>query len=182
MLYKFNRHDLTFRPVVTLRGVATASVVAASLLGIAVNTISNVDEIIYEDILHINVTERAFTEARLVEKIQQLNIRFPHIALAQAKLESGGYESKIFQENKNLYGMKEARVRINVATGTSRGHATYSHWEDSVTDYAFWCATYASQCKTEEQFYALLARYAEDVRYEAKLREVIERDGLRDFF
>lgn len=182
MLYKYDKTELIFRPIVTLRGAVAGSTAAVALICAVLYGVDKVDERIYESILHVNVTDAAFTEQRLIDKFKQLNIKYPHIALAQAKLESGNFSSEIFRENNNLFGMKQARVRINLAKGTKRGHAYYSTWEDSVLDYAYWCATYSSDCSTEDEFYALLARYAEDSLYEIKLRKVIERDGLRDFF
>jgi uncharacterized FlgJ-related protein len=40
---------------------------------------------------------------------------------------------KIFVENNNLFGMKEARVRLNLAKGTQYGHAYYDDWKESVS-------------------------------------------------
>lgn len=182
MLYKYDKEHLVFKPIVSTKGVAVAMATAATLVGFGLYGVQNADERLYESILNVNVTDAAFTEQRLIETFKRLNIKYPHIALAQAKLESANYSSSIFTENNNLFGMKQARVRVNLAAGTSRGHAYYSTWEDSVLDYAYWCATYASGCRTEDEFFALLSRYAEDVHYETKLREVIERDGLRDVF
>lgn len=182
MLYKYDREHLVFKPIVSTKGVAVAMATAATLVGFGLYGVQNADERLYESILNVNVTDAAFTEDRLVEKFKQLNIKYPHIALAQAKLESGNFRSDIFSENNNLFGMKQARVRVNLAAGTKRGHAYYATWEDSVLDYAYWCATYASSCRNEDEFYALLSRYAEDSLYETKLREVIERDGLRELF
>lgn len=182
MLYKYDKANLVYRPIVTTRGVASGLALATALFGFGLYGVDNVDHRIYESILHVNVTDAAFTEQRLIEKFKQLNIKYPHIALAQAKLESGNFRSDIFSENNNLFGMKQARVRVNLAAGTKRGHAYYVTWEDSVLDYAYWCATYASSCRNEDEFYALLSRYAEDSLYETKLREVIERDGLRELF
>jgi hypothetical protein len=182
MLYKYDKTELVFRPIVTTKGVALALASVATFVGCGLYGVNNVDERIYESIMNVNVTDAAFTEQRLIDKFKRLNMKYPHIAMAQAKLESGNYKSDVFLDNKNLFGMKQARVRINVALGTSRGHAYYSTWEDSVLDYAYWCATYASSCRNEDEFFSLLSRYAEDVNYETKLREVIERDGLRELF
>ena len=66
----------------------------------------------HEKIL-IAETQNNFTKDKFVNKIQQLNLKHPHIAYAQAMLESGNFTSKIFRENNNMFGMKQARVRIN---------------------------------------------------------------------
>ena len=53
----------------------------------------------------------------------------------QAYHETGNFTSTIFKENKNLFGMRQAKVRKNFATGTAHGHATFGSLFDSVRDY-----------------------------------------------
>ena len=112
-----------------------------------------------------------------------LNIKFPHIVLAQAKLESGNYSSKIFKENHNLFGMKEARVRIHTSKGTQFNHAYYSHWKESVYDYAFYQCRYLSGIRSESEYFSYLgASYAEDTEYVSKLKRMIEKEELKSKF
>ena len=93
------------------------------------------------------------------------------------------YESKIFKENNNLFGMKEARVRLNLAKGTQHGHAYYDDWKESLTDYALWYSTYANKCKNEKQLYKLLNKqYAEANYYPQALQRIIKRDQLESKF
>ena len=40
-----------------------------------------------------------FSEEALIRLLKDCNIKCPHIVLAQAKLESGGFKSKIFKQN-----------------------------------------------------------------------------------
>jgi len=79
-----------------------------------------------------------FTPQNLQSEIQKQGIVYPDVALAQAKLESGNFNSPIFKENNNLFGMKLAQVRKTTATGKNRGHAKYNSWQDSVMDYKLW--------------------------------------------
>ena len=109
----------------------------------------------YEKVMLVDNSHQ-FTRGKLEEMLGSLNLKFPHIALAQTILETGEYKSKIFKENKNLFGMKQARTRTTLAEGTQYGHAYYKSWSNSVLDYAFWVSTYAHKCKTESQFYQLL--------------------------
>lgn len=114
-----------------------------------------------------------FTEEKLIEYIDELNIKFPHIVLAQARLESGNFKSKIFKENNNLFGMKEAKQRISTNKGTNLGHAKYDSWKECVLDYALYQATYLSKFKTEEQYYSYLAdNYAANGRYVKLLKDI----------
>jgi hypothetical protein len=121
----------------------------------------------------IPTPEEIFKEEELIAYIEELNIKFPHIVIAQAKLESGNYNSKIFKENHNLFGMKEAKVRISTNKGTNRGHAMYESWQQCVIDYALYQATYLSKFKTEEQYYSYLAKhYAENANYVTKVKQI----------
>ncbi len=124
-----------------------------------------------------------FTEELLIEEISKLNFKFPHIVLAQAILESGRYSSKIFKENHNLFGMKEARVRLNLAKGTQYGHAYYDNWKESISDYALWYSTFAYKCKNEKQLYTLLNKqYAEASYYPQALKRIIKVNKLVEKF
>ena len=60
------------------------------------------------------------------------------IVVAQAKHESGNYNSDIFWENHNFFGMKHPRKRKTTSIGSSRGHAVYLSFEDAITDYFYY--------------------------------------------
>ena len=136
----------------------------------------------YETIIFAESQDK-FSEEKFIAKIKQLNIKHPHIALAQAYLESGRFTSKIFKENHNMFGMKQARVRINLAKGTQYGHAYFNSWEDCLLDYAYYRATYSSRLKTEKAFYAYLdANYAEDGSYSVKLKNIVKKYKLKEKF
>lgn len=77
-----------------------------------------------------------FSEKALIAFMKELKIKFPEIALSQARLETGNFTSAIFKENHNLFGMKMAEKRPTSALGINRGHAKYSNWRESVIDYA----------------------------------------------
>lgn len=124
-----------------------------------------------------------FTEEKLVLYLKELNIKYPYIALAQAKLETGNYTSKIFKNNNNLFGMKQARSRATTAKGTILNHAVYSSWEESVIDYALYSASYMSKIKSEKEYLAHLGRsYAQDPKYMIKLKAVIKKEKLKTLF
>jgi hypothetical protein len=67
-----------------------------------------------EKIIVVDETSNKFSEEELIQLIKDLNMKFPHIVLAQAKLETGNFDSNIFKENNNLFGMKQARIRTYV--------------------------------------------------------------------
>jgi uncharacterized FlgJ-related protein len=117
--------------------------------------------------------DSTFSKEALIEYVYSLNLRFPHIVLAQAQLESGNFSSKIFRENNNLFGMKEAKIRPTTNCGTNRGHAKYNHWRESVIDYVLYYAVYLHRFKTEESYYNYLDRgYAKNSNYSKILRKI----------
>ena len=124
-----------------------------------------------------------FTEEKFINKIKQLNLNYPYIIYAQAMLESGNFTSKIFKENNNMFGMKQARVRINLAKSTQYNHAYFETWEDCLLDFAFHRATYFSKLKTEQDYYNYLGKYyAEDPSYVGKLKSMVNKHKLKEKF
>ena len=124
-----------------------------------------------------------FTKEKFINKIKQLNLNYPHIVYAQAMLESGNFTSKIFKENNNMFGMKQARVRINLAKSTQYNHAYFETWEDCLLDFAFHRATYFSKLKTEQDYYNYLGKYyAEDPSYVGKLKSMVNKHKLKEKF
>jgi hypothetical protein len=134
-------------------------------------------------VINVNDTTNNFSEEKLINLLKTLNVKYPYIVLAQAKIESGHYTSKIFKENHNLFGMKEARVRINTANGTQYNHAYYSNWRESVYDYAFYQCRYLGRVNTEQEYFTYLGQsYAEAPNYVQSLKVMIEREKLREIF
>ena len=124
-----------------------------------------------------------FTEEKFINKIKKLNLNYPHIVYAQAMLESGNFTSKIFKENNNMFGMKQARTRINLAKSTQYNHAYFETWEDCLLDFAFHRATYFSKLKTEQDYYNYLGKYyAEDPSYVGKLKSMVNKHKLKNKF
>lgn len=193
MLYTYCKESLSYRKVVPRRKHYF------SLIGIAVigyialtSMVSNahqdgfkeaLNKPIETELLVLDSPEDTFSRAALVKEIKKLNIRFPHIVLAQSILETGYWESRIYQENHNLFGMKQARARATTANGTQLGHAFYDDWKESVTDYALYQAAYLNKLRTEKKYLNYLDKnYAEAKNYDKALIEIIERDNLKELF
>ena len=137
-----------------------------------------------KELLILNFQQKDdFSEKELIEMLKDLNVKYPYIVLAQSRIETGRFTSKIFRENHNLFGMRQARIRINTAKGTQYNHAYYETWRESVYDYAFYQARYLNNAKTEEEyFYTLGQSYAEAPRYVEALKSEIKRYNLKDKF
>lgn len=57
----------------------------------------------------------------------------------QAALETGFFQSKIYCENHNYFGMKFPSKRITTAYKEFRGHACYYSYQSCIVDYFIWC-------------------------------------------
>lgn len=183
-IYKYNQSTLQYEPIPHLSKILKGLAIFLLLFGFIGATSEKEDNYIItaEDVLLVN-SQNEFSEDKFISMLDEINLPYPHITLAQAKLETGNFTSKIFTENHNSFGQKEAKVRINLARGTQYGHAYYNNWEESILDYAFWYSTYASKCKSEEEFYQLLDKvYAEDELYSKKLKNMIEEEQLKELF
>ena len=117
-----------------------------------------------------------FSEENLQLYMTEINLKFKHIVMAQAMIESGYFKSKIFQENHNMFGMKQAKSRQTTNIGVNRVHAKYASWLDCVLDYALYQARYLNKVKSDEEYYAYLSKsYAGDPNYIQKVKHLAER-------
>ena len=191
MIYKYNEKTLEFVKIKTrillLKVISIFSLLIIGLMLLVDFNDNHLDNgkppYVVEDniiLIHPNIT---FSEEKLIKMISELNFKFPHIVLAQSKQETGHFKSPIFKENNNLFGMKEAKVRINIARGTDKGHAYYHNWAESVMDYALYSATYLSKLKTESQYYQYIQQYyAEDTTYVSRIKQIVEKEKLFELF
>lgn len=126
--------------------------------------------------IYLLVDPDRFEEAKLRPYLEQLNIRFIDVAIAQSMEETGHYGSAIFKESHNLFGMKLAVVRPTTAIGELRGHALYRNWRDSCIDYALFQARYAGKIVTEDQYIDFLGKvYATNPEYKNNLRKHLKK-------
>jgi len=186
MYYKFNKETLLFEKTkitnVTLLGLGVF-IGLSLILGFTSNPTIKIQTLSQEEKLIVIREYNEFSEAKLIEKINQLNFKFPHIILAQSYQETGHYKSGIFLENNNLFGMKEAKLRANLAKGTNRGHAYYETWQESVIDYALYYSSYLRSINTEGEYFEYLRQnYAEDPTYVQRLKQIIKKQELKSKF
>ena len=185
MIYKFDKNTLEFKKIKLFNvGVKILISFITLITILSFVSIGNIQSSNMEkEMIIIMDKKNEFTEEKLIIALKRLNIKFPYIVYAQAELETGGFTSKIFRENNNLFGMKEARSRINTAIGTQHNHAYYETWMESVYDYAFYSSTYLHKIKNESDYFAYLAEsYAEDPNYITKLKNIIEQENLKSKF
>jgi hypothetical protein len=73
-------------------------------------------------------------DSSLVRELVQNDVMQINVALAQAKLETGYYKSKVCKENKNLFGIKYHKCKY--ITGDKNNHASYKTYKDNIKCYA----------------------------------------------
>lgn len=191
MIYKYDSNGLAFKKInlQKLVGIVLFFVVTLPLisfqLGKKEGLEQNVIELPVEDRWYLIQETRkdTFSVENLTQMLKDLNVRFPHIVMAQAMLESGHFQSNIFRSNHNLFGMKQARARCTTARGTELNHAFYDNWKESVYDYAFFQSRYLNDLRTESAYLDYLDRnYAEAPEYDKAILKVIEHQNLRELF
>jgi flagellum-specific peptidoglycan hydrolase FlgJ len=111
---------------------------------------------IYADTVKIE----GFSENNLIEFMMLIEIQYPEIVLAQAKLESGNFTSQRFKKYNALFGFQTSDTNI----------IKYKSWKESVIHYKTW---QMKRLKGGENYYDFLVRikYAADSNYINKLKQ-----------
>ena len=183
MIYKFNKNSLNFEKTSRFKLLARPILITALITSIFGYTAKQEVSIPEEQKLIVLREVNKFSEERLVDEIAGLNFRFPHIVLAQAKLESNNFRSYLFKENNNMFGMKLASSRLTIANGEEHGYASYESWSESLMDYALYYSSYLRNVKTEREYYQFISKfYAEDVAYVSKIQNLIKNEQLKSKF
>jgi hypothetical protein len=133
---------------------------------------------------YYQIKDLPFSEDLLKKCIYYERIEYQDIVILQSQLETGYYTSDVFLNGNNCFGMRFPRSRPTVAKGAYKEHAQYSHWSDSVIDYALWQKYYLSRGyriggNNDDAFYLVFlncVHYAADPRYVSKLVEMSRRD------
>jgi len=113
----------------------------------------------------------------VIEEIIRNKIQHPEIVLAQALLESGNFNSYIFKNNNNMFGMRMPNRRETHAIGTYKSYAVYENWKMSIQDYALYQkAVLKGRDISKENYYAFLGRrYAESPEYVAVIKKMVKK-------
>ena len=119
-----------------------------------------IPEIRKPSIIVDTVRIEVFSEANLIRYMNILEIEYPNIVLAQAKLESGNFTSNRFKQYNALFGFQTSNTNI----------IKYKSWKESVINYKNW---QMRRLKDGENYYDFLIRvkYSEDSNYVNKLKQ-----------
>lgn len=187
MIYSYDKQTLKYKrldnEIISFSFIFTILLIVAFLLGGYFKP--QREAVRLEGGIHIFKEDvEPFTQENFIRLIKETNIKFPHIVYAQALLETGNFESLVYTNNNNLFGMKQARVRCTTAKGTELNHAYYNNWKESVYDYALYQNRYMYKITTEKDYFeALDATYAEiGKKYSKRLKELIKSQKLKDLF
>lgn len=124
-----------------------------------------VKEIVTEKqvIVHDTIVAKVTTplnDSTLKAELKKNNIKHSNIVLAQAKLETGHYTSKVVKTHNNIFGIRR-----------NGKYKRYDSWQDCVKDY--------KKCIQSRynggSYYAFLEHigYAEDPAYTNKLKQIV---------
>lgn len=105
------------------------------------------------------------SDSVLLEALVYYEINEPSIVLAQAKLESGNYKSKLCKEKNNIFGLYNSKIRE---------YYSFNHWSDCILAYK---NMIEYKQKDGENYYHFLVRigYAEDSLYISKVKSIEKR-------
>lgn len=114
-------------------------------------------------------------EDSIYSYMQEINLKFPKVALAQARLESGNFKSRLFRQDFNMFGMKTAQRRVTLSKSEPGQYAEYHSWKESVIDYALYQSTYHFKVRSEREYVDQVCEsYSENPKYKTLLLEVID--------
>ena len=188
MIYTYCNDTLVFKKVKTKKYLKFGIILCCIALMIAYTSYAigekmAIKKMSAEERITLIQDSDEFSQEKMANMMNNLNIKFPWIPMAQSMLETGKWKSDIFVENNNLFGMREAKSRITTAIGTNKNHAEYNSWRESVYDYAFYQSRYLGKIRTEEEYYQYLdASYAEDPTYIKKVKQMVEHHKLKQLF
>lgn len=108
----------------------------------------------------MSFTASGQTIEQVAKELRKQNVPHAKIVLAQARLETGNFTSRMCKQDKNLFGIKHGGK-----------YARYSHWKDSIADYK----KRISSRYSGGDYFSFLKRigYAEEKEYIKKVRRIV---------
>jgi uncharacterized FlgJ-related protein len=130
-------------------------------------------KVVKEKVVYKTDPRDKFSEENLKSFILELNLKFPEVVLAQAKLEIANFTSRAFREQNNLFGLTVAKQRPTLAKKGVGRLAHFKSWKECVIDYAFLVADRMRKIKTREGYLAYLDANYDVKGYSGKLLKLI---------
>lgn len=164
--------NVTIRYIIALILFTASGVTLAYFMGKDNGMSQEIKNLPTEEVIKVMREADTFSVEKLENYIEELNLQYPEIVMAQAIIETGNFKSTIFRENNNLFGMKVAKIRPTTNGGEQYEHAYYTTWRESVLDYALYQSRYLCGLSKEE-YLQYLSNYAEDSTYIFKIKKLI---------
>lgn len=154
---KFRKSKLAFIVTVSILGLALGWTIGMQLDFLKTKEQPLLSKpVLYADTVKIE----GFSEAKLMQFMEEIEIKFPNIVMRQAKLETGHFTSPRFIKYNALFGFQTSDTDV----------IKYKSWKESVIAYKAW---QMKRLKTNEDYYKFLIRshYAADSNYIKKLKQ-----------
>lgn len=154
---KFKKSKLAFIITVSILGLALGWTIGMQLDFLKTKEQPLLPKpVLYADTVKIE----GFSEAKLIEFMEVIEMKHPKIVLNQAKLETGNFTSPRFIKYNALFGFQTSDTDV----------IKYKSWKESVIAYKAW---QMKRLKTNEDYYKFLIRshYAADSNYIKKLKQ-----------
>jgi len=154
---KFRKSKLTFIITVSILGLTLGWTIGMQLDFLKTKEQPLLPKpVLYADTVKIE----GFSEAKLIEFMEVIEMKHPKIVLNQAKLETGNFTSPRFIKYNALFGFQTSDTDV----------IKYKSWKESVIAYKAW---QMKRLKTNEDYHKFLIRchYAKDSLYIKKLKQ-----------
>ena len=109
-----------------------------------------------------------FNADNVIRYLDYFDIAHEDIVFKQSLLETGRYNSEVFLENNNLFGMRHPLSRATTSKGSNLNHALYLNYLESIKDYKI----YQDYYYDGRPYYSFLIDkgYATDTKYIRKIK------------
>ena len=134
--YKLTK-DLKLKQVPDLGRITKASLLLNLLLIGTLIVLLAKDPIIRRIHTHtrdtITIGDISLSDSAILKELVQQDCVLPPMAVAQARIETGNYVSKVCLRNKNLFGIKYHKCEY--VLGENLNHASYKSFKDNIKCY-----------------------------------------------
>jgi len=154
---KFRKSKLTFIITVSILGLTLGWTIGMQLDFLKTKEQPLLPKPVpYADTIKIE----GFSEVKLMQFMEDVEMKFPNIVMHQAKLETGNFTSPRFIKYNALFGFQTSDTDV----------IKYKSWKESVIAYKAW---QMKRLKTNEDYHRFLIRvhYAADTNYIKKLKQ-----------
>lgn len=129
--------DLKLKKIPNLGRITKYSLLLNAILIAVVVVLSFKDPIIKKIHTHtrdtVTIGDVALNDSAILKELVNQECILPPMAVAQARIETGNYGSRVCLSNKNLFGIKYHRCKY--VLGELNNHASYKSYKDNIKCY-----------------------------------------------